>query len=485
MILLRQTSAYLIAHGLSAAMGFLSVILFTRLLTPAEYGIYIVALSLATILGTSLYNWVKLSTLRLQAEGSTDVRATTLAAFAVSTLVIPVLLGGAMLFAGVPLDRAIAAAALAIALGFFDISQEILKARQDTMTYMRAAIARALGSVTLSLVLVLAGFGGFGLVAGIVGGYLLVSMAMARPVWRGPMKPMDRSTLVAMVQLGIPMALAGGLYAIHAALDRLIIASTLGDHAAGIYGASADLVRQIIVFPALSVAAAIVPAAIRAFADEGREATDRHLVQSAELLLAIVMPAAVGLAIIAPYFANVVFGPEFRETAAVLIPILCLAWLLQGFSQQYVQVSFYIAKTPGLLAMQCLSVLIANLAMIVPLVNAFGLKGAAFSFLLAEAIGIVTGYVLSRRAYPLPAIWKPLLRVTLAVSAMAAPTWLGERWLGNHGALGLAATVLLGVCLYAAVTYALNIAGLRPAIGALRRRLMRTPPAQTSSQANP
>lgn len=465
MILLKQTSAYLLAHGVAAIFGFLSVILFTRLLTPTEYGVYVIATSLVTILITALYNWVKLSTLRMQAEGeAVDVRMTTLVAFALASAFMPI--GGIAVvwFGGVSWERVAAAMALALALGFFDLGLEIMKARQETLAYMRAAILRAAASIVIALTLVLTGFGGIGLIFGIAAGYMLASLVGAPLLWRGPRRPFDRQAFKAMLWLGLPMAASGALYALHAALDRLVVATLLGDHDAGVYGASADLVRQMIVFPALSVAAAIIPVAIRTFAEEGHAQTDGHLLHSGELLMAIVFPAAVGLAIIAPHIAALILGSDFREAAITLIPILCLAWAIQSISQQYIQVSFYIAKTPGLLALQCLSVLLTNLALIGPMVTTYGLKGAAFSFLIAEVVGLVTGYFLGRRAYSLPFAWKPALRVGVAVAIMALPTWVVENAAWSTGYWGLAATIATGVVVYAAAGYALDLAGVRAAV---------------------
>ncbi len=89
-MLIRQTSTYMVAHGTSAMLGFLSVILFTRLLTPAEYGIYVVALSVAGIISALLFTWVRLSVLRFESEGeATDIRLTALAAYLVSVLTLP------------------------------------------------------------------------------------------------------------------------------------------------------------------------------------------------------------------------------------------------------------------------------------------------------------------------------------------------------------------------------------------------------------
>ena len=64
----------------------------------------------------------------------------------------------------------------------------------------------------------------------------------------------------------------------------------MGDAAAGQYGASADLVRQIILLPAASIASAAVPLAIRAYANGGEDAARPHMETSLEILLAASCP---------------------------------------------------------------------------------------------------------------------------------------------------------------------------------------------------
>ncbi|AVO44836.1 lipopolysaccharide biosynthesis protein [Phreatobacter cathodiphilus] len=464
-MLIRQTSTYMVAHGTSSALGFLSVILFTRMLTPAEYGVYVVALSVAGIVSALLFTWVRLSVLRFESEGeATDIRLTALAAYAVSAATLPIALGITVWALAVPLDKALAALVLAAALGLFELGQEILRARLDSTSYMRATVVRAFAAIGISFALVQAGWGGFGLVAGVAGAYVIAALAFSPAVWKGPRKPFDAVTFRTMLGFGIPMAMSGGVFALHAALDRLLVAALLGDAAAGVYGAAADLVRQIILFPALSVASAVVPLAIRALAEEGPAAADIHLTRSGELLLAVVMPAVVGLAIVAPHFAALILGPEFRDIAAVLIPILVFAWLFQTISQQFVQISFHLAKKPSLMVAHGTAILVANVVGMAVLVPAFGLKGAAWSLVLAEAVGVAAGYALSRRAHPLPFAWRPVIRVVAAVLVMAAPTVVIAR-AGATGDLAVFATaVVTGVVTYAAAALALDVAGVRSAM---------------------
>ncbi|WP_439574519.1 lipopolysaccharide biosynthesis protein [Phreatobacter sp.] len=464
-MLLRQTTTYLFAHGISAVLGFVSVILFTRMLTPAQYGVYVVAFGVAGVFSSLLFTWVRLSVLRFESEGrGADVRLTALFAYLISVATTPVVLGITVWVVGMPVDRALAALALALALGLFDLGQEILKARLATGAYLRATILRAVVAIGLSLMLIQAGWGGFGLIGGVVGAYLIAALASLRPVWQGPRKPFDREVFDQMARFGLPMALSGLVFALHSALDRLLVAWLLGDAAAGIYGVAADLVRQIILFPAMAVGSALAPLAIRALSEGGRAAADDHLTRSGELMLAVILPAVVGLAIIAPHLAELILGEAFRATAAALIPILAYAWLFQVISQQYVQVSFHLAKKPRLLVLHGLAALVVNVACMLVLVPRFGLKGAALSLVIAEAAGVVAGFFLSRFAHPLPVNPWPILKVVAAVAAMAVPTLLVETLLNSHAAIDLVISVGVGVAIYGLAVLAFDIAGIRSVV---------------------
>src|SRR4029077_6408617 len=56
---LRQTFQYSIASVASAVIGLLSAICFTRLLSPEQYGVYIIGLSTAGIVSAVLFTWVR------------------------------------------------------------------------------------------------------------------------------------------------------------------------------------------------------------------------------------------------------------------------------------------------------------------------------------------------------------------------------------------------------------------------------------------
>ena len=84
----RHFSIYLVAYILPAAVGFFAVTAYTRLLTPAEYGVYVVGISIAGILGAIFFAWIKLSVSRYQAmSAEVDFRGTAMVAFALTVAV--------------------------------------------------------------------------------------------------------------------------------------------------------------------------------------------------------------------------------------------------------------------------------------------------------------------------------------------------------------------------------------------------------------
>jgi peptidoglycan biosynthesis protein MviN/MurJ (putative lipid II flippase) len=133
-------------------------------------------------------------------------------------------------------------------------------------------------------------------------------------------------------------------------------------------------------------------------------------------------------------------------------------------------VSFHLAKRPPLLVLHGLSALLANVVAMVVLVPVLGLKGAALSLVIAEAVGVLAGFVLSRFAHPLPVNPWPVLKVVAAVAAMAVPTVLVERYLDSHAAIDLAISVAVGIAIYGLAAIVFDIAGIRGvAVGVLSR----------------
>src|SRR5262249_19169987 len=166
---------------------------------------------------------------------------------------------------------------------------------------------------------------------------------------------------------GLPLTLSLTLLAISSVTDRLVIASLVGAADAGKYVASLDLVRQTLMLPALSAAAAFFPLAVRIQASKGDAAVRAPLAEVVEPLFGIILPASLGLAMIAPHIANVVLGASFREMAAEIMPIVAIAAVFQILTQQYLHASFMLSGRNSFYLLNTASIIAANVLLCIVL----------------------------------------------------------------------------------------------------------------------
>src|SRR3569623_792097 len=137
----RHFSIYLVAYILPAAVGFFAVTAYTRLLTPAEYGVYVVGMSIAGILGAVFFAWIRLSVSRYQAMSpEVDFRGTAMVAFALTIAALGAASPLVFLFhRDVSMELLLASMFVAVTANAVDVGQEFERAK--LRPYRFAAIA--------------------------------------------------------------------------------------------------------------------------------------------------------------------------------------------------------------------------------------------------------------------------------------------------------------------------------------------------------
>ena len=460
-MLLRQSALYMAANLAAAVIGFTSVMVLTRLVAPADYGVFVVAVGIGNVCATLLFTWLRHAILRFQSQPGADVRLSALTGYGLTLLAYPVALGVLLAVFQVPLEKAAAAVAFAGAIALFELGQEVQRARQQVRGYVLCAVLRSGLSLALCLGAVLLGGGGLSLVVAMAAGYAIAAVLQAPRIWAAPRVPADRATLLRLARYGIPITASGGFVALTVTLDRFALFGLLGPDAVGVYGATADFVRMCAILPAVSASLAIAPLAVSALDRNDGADTARHLGDGLELLVAVMLPAVAGLAIAAPQVAGVILGPEYRQAAIGIIPIFACAIFAHTLSQQYVQLSFGLADKPHFYIVHTGLSFVVNLALMWPLIRLFGLNGAALSFLLAELAGVGIGLWMSRVAFALPLVPRRLARVVAAVGVMALVTLVVRTLVDRTDAVGLAAVLVAGATSYVLAALAFDVVGAR------------------------
>ena len=475
-MILKQSATYMAASLVAALTGVASVAIFTRMLAPAEYGVYAIAMAKAATAAALLFTWLRLSILRFQSEGGdVDLRRTALFGYAASALLVPIAI--VLMPSASVTSVAVMAATIVYTqmYALFDIGQETLRARQFVPAYVQTAILRSCLALLLGAVAVALFGGGIAIILSATLAYLVTALFQMRSAWAKPLATFDKAMLRRMFTYGAPLTVAGLATTVHMVFDRLALGYFQDSAAAGQFAAIADFTRQCVALPVAGIFSAIVPAIMQTFARGDALATRRQLSESGELLIAGVLPAAVGLMIVTPHLAVLVFGIEFRAAAELVMPILAIAWTAHLMAQQYVHLSFQMAEKPHLLIMHSVALVLFSFCFIGAGAKYYGLLGTAYGLVASEFFGFLLAVYLTRFGHPLPAFLSGVARVIAATAVMAAIT-LGVRalipWQPGIGPLLLLSAV--GAASYSAAAIALNVAGLRASVArVLERRALR------------
>jgi O-antigen/teichoic acid export membrane protein len=463
-MLIGQTSINLSANILSALLGLSSVFIFTRLFSAHDYGVYLLGIGFASVVSTFLAGWFRNIVMSGHARNDgTDVRGLVLSGYLLSCLTVPAAYGLGRLV-GLNGFATAAAVGLAIAIGLFDLTQDLVRARLLAFTAMRGTLVRSAATLVLGAFVALISPTGVFLLVSAATACLLAVAVQAR-AWRGTRLTVDRAALLNAAKHGLPLTLSLTLLAISSVTDRFVIANLVTPAEAGRYIAGLDLVRQTLMMPAMSAAAVFFPLAIKINASEGPAAVRSHLRECVELLLGFTLPAALGFAVISSHVANVILGADFRALAAQTMPIIAVSVIFQILTQQYLHTSFLLSGRNSFYLINTASIIAANVVLSCIFVSKFGTVGAAWARLGADVFGFAGALLLSHRAYPIPF---PPGRVALTVIAaltMAVIVGILDQSLHTPDLAACGILAGAGAVSYLALCWLLDISRTRSRLG--------------------
>jgi O-antigen/teichoic acid export membrane protein len=460
-MLIGQASINLTANIISALLGLLSVFVFTRLFSPHDYGVYLLGIGFASVISVFLIGWFRNLILSGHARNDgTDVRGLVLSGYMICCLTTPIAYVLARL-SGLDNTAALATVALSVAIGLFELTQDLLRARLMALSVMKATLVRAVSVLGLGIVVALVSPNGFWLLLSSALAYLLAVLVQSRTAWRGTHVSFDRTSLMTMAKAGLPLTLSLTLLAIASVTDRFMIANLIGAADAGRYVASLDLVRQTLMMPAMSMAAAFFPLAVQIHAKQGDGAVRSHLAECLELLLSVTLPASLGFAVVSAHIANIILGTEFRELAAEIMPVIAVAVVFQILTQQYLHASFLLSGRNGFYLINTATLIAANVILSYLLVSHYGAVGAAWARLGADIIGFACAMVLTRYAFHVPLPLGRLALVLTAALAMALTVAALDRILRIPDLAACIVLAGIGILTYATLAWLFDIARIR------------------------
>ncbi len=477
---------YLPANILQGLVGFATLTVFTRILSPDDYGRYAMAFGVWSLAQTLCFTWIEASMARFYpAESRTDIEAPQLYGtlyrlfiFMAVFFTLAAALGLWLWPAAGPLKLAIGASLGTVI--FRSLLKLVQEQRRSEGRVAQASLLDMLvtgGGFVLGIMCAMAGLGGGAPVAGIGLVCLIALPFAAREDWGRALRgTFDWQKAKTYIHYGFPVSasliLSIGLYTV----DRFLIAHYMhSDAEAGAYHAGFSLASRILDVLFIWFGAAGAPAMVHALETQGEAGLKAVAHRQISTMAFVLLPAVGGLIMVAPALGGLLIGEDLRRDALSVTPLISLGALFSGLNTYYFLQAFTLAKRTRLLVAAMAIPAIANIVLNVLLIPRMGLMGAAIASCLSFAIGLLGSWLLGLKTLALPVPSLPLLKIGLATAAMMAVLWIMPP---NGGLIELVLKGATGVTIYAALTWVLDLNGMRAPtlriINRLRTRFLPT-----------
>ncbi len=350
-----------------------------------------------------------------------------------------------------------------LVLGLFPASlsvvvESIMQGWERMHLIALATVPVSVGKVVACLVLLERGHGLFDVVLTLVAcRCALLALEWGLLVWHicRPVLRFNLQLSRTMVRMAMPFLGIDALVTLQPAIVVLLLSKLATESEVGLYNAGAQLLVPVaLVFH--NVMISVFPVMCRRF-----NADFAHLRTLAERLLqwllALALPAATGLFLLAKPILLLVYENEDFAGASIVLRILVGSLILTVYSHALGNVLMAGNREKVNLQIVVVDVL-ASLAIGVLLIGRFGLVGAAATAMIVHVINFVLHYALTARVLPgIPVVrvlWKPAT-ASAAMAGCLAVLRLPGVW----------APIAAGVAVYTAVFFVLMVwshGGVRP-----------------------
>ena len=469
----RQIIGYIPANVIPALISVVMIYAYTRLLSPAAFGAFSYVFTGLLVLQTSLFYALPIAVMRFYPGAVRDDRAggllreAYLVFYLLSAMVIMACVCAGMFFQLVDNYRAAVWITLPLLLfrSLVQLNQAISRSANqmrhfNSIECVHAALGFALGLAAIYLV----GPGAEAILLGMLVAAVFCSLLDVRLLVSSLCPSagvLNHKELLRLVEYSWPLVAVAATAMILQNGDRFLLGSLAGAEVLGIYAVAYNLVERPTTLICLSISTATFPLVVQVLEHEGKEAARLQSGRNGIALLAVALPACLGLSLTADYIASSLVGPAFRSGVAALIPIMSFTALARGLRTHFVDHAFHLSGRPLLMLWTYVPATVLNIALNLYVVPRYGMYGAALTGLLCQVATLVGGWFLGTSLFP---VWLPLGQVLRCVLA-AVPMALGLMLIRfSPGWLGLFSAIGLGGLLYVVSAALLDVGQMRSLI---------------------
>ncbi|WP_191566698.1 oligosaccharide flippase family protein [Metabacillus idriensis] len=473
--MIRHTLNYFLSKGLPGLINFLAIAVYTRLLSPNEYGEYALIIASVSMMSSFFFHWLRMGLLRFNPKYQTSNRTIFLSSIAVAfiSLLFSSLLIGISIFFVASDVRALSTMwflglGLLTVQSIYDIFLELIRSELKSKLYGLITSIKVTGSLILSVLFIKMGFGSSGIIIGLMIGMLLSILFILPNHVKGiRLEQADMSLIKEIVLYSLPFAATLSMEYIFLTSDRFVISFFLGTAETGIYAVSYDLAKQILMMIMMIINLAAYPLVVKALETSGIEASQKQLNMNTTFLLLVSLPAAAGMILLCKPFTEIFLGSEYQGSTSIIFAFVTFSILLQGFKIYYFDLAFQLGRRTSLQIWPVLISAIVNIGLNFFLVPKYGILGSAYSTIFSCGLAIFISSMIGKRIFPLTFPLKEALKITASVAVMCFALL---PLLHTDGVFYFAVQIGIGVISYSLMILLLNVAGFQKLLAVRLKR---------------
>jgi O-antigen/teichoic acid export membrane protein len=453
-MLLRNTFLFLPAQLLPPLAQFVAAIAWTHWFLPRDYGLLTLMMATQELVYVLTLSWWSHFTMRYVGEFRRDGRLGVFQGVENGVLIVAIA------------AQSLAALPIAAFLGFSADTELVAAAMAfivlRAMATHFAERARSTGRIDVYSVLQIGGLaGGMALahvlivtvgarpamgLAGMAAGSALALLIALRMLRIESSRPrLDRAVMRSALSYGGMLMVSGAVAWLSTNGIRIVVEQVEGTVALGLMAVGWGLGQRLVSVVAMLVTAAAYPLALAAWQSGDREGALAHLARNGLLLGGLLLPATVGILMVAPALVEWLVAEPYRATTVAVLPIAAAAAAIRNFRVHFSDQVLLLEERADLaLRLDAIEAALTGCFCIAGAL-AGGIIGACWGVLAGAVSGAGLGFAWAIGRFGLVPPWRGLLRVLAGSLLMAG----GIVLLGApSGPVELVRTVIAGAAIY-------------------------------------
>ena len=428
--IIKDIRYYAPAKIIPGFLGFFAIIIYTRLLSPEEYGLYILAITTISIVTAICFEWLNKSILRYFAEYKQSQHLPEFISTIVNFLVGIVIVVLILWYFGVNLLQGYLDSKLIFLLNIgslviltqagYIFVLSLRQAAQESIRYTILSIINAVAKLVIAVCLLyFFHTGSQGILWGIVisaGSIFMWDIISLYHKWKIKISYFSNKLFKDFLAYGFPLIGLSVASLILVAADRYMIEYFLTTDKVGIYSAGYILASEAIQFPMAVLLLAAYPIIVETFARKGEKETSLLLNKILASYFIFLVPIVFGIAALSKNIINLLLGKGFQASYVIL------PWILAGFFcfglTQYFYKPFELKKKTKTLSFLVVCAAFFNIILNLFFIPKFGILGAAYATFISYFVYLFSAWFISRKIFMWSLPWQTIAKTILASTGM-------------------------------------------------------------------